>query len=197
VADDSTRARDIALLDSIDAFKREHLEANVWRVTREGRDPALGSPSRSRWCNGRFDVLYTCFEQDGAIAEIYALLSLQPVFPSKDRWFAHRLRVIADRSLKLADLPALARLGVDIARYAERNYSHTQEIADAAYFLGFDGLIVPSARWPCSNLVLFTEQIPPEQIEIAESSADPIDWTAWRKKVRSSIGNGTLPAPKI
>jgi RES domain len=184
VPDHSIRARDIALLDSIDACKREHLEANVWRVTREGCDPALGSPSRSRWCNGRFDVLYTSFEQDGAIAEIYALLSLQPVFPSKDGWFAHRLRVIADRSLKLADLPTLARLGVDIARYAERNDSHTQAIADAACFLGFDGLIVPSARWACLNLVLFTGQLPPEQIEIAESSADPIDWSAWRKKAR-------------
>lgn len=194
--DDSTRARDIALLDSIDAFKREHLEANVWRVTREGRDPVLGSPSRSRWCNGRFDVLYTSFERDGAIAEIYALLSLQPVFPSKDGWFVHQLRVIADRCLKLADLPTLARLGVDTARYAERNYSHTQEIADAAHFLGFDGLIVPSARCPCSNLVLFTAQLQPEQIEIAQTSADPVDWSAWRKKARSSIGNDTLPAPR-
>ncbi|MEA2838753.1 MAG: hypothetical protein QOF41_83 [Methylobacteriaceae bacterium] len=180
--DDSTRARDIALLDSIDAFDREHVEANVWRVTRASRDPVLGSPSRSRWCNGRFDVLYTSFEQDGAIAEIHALLSLQPVFPSKDHWFVHKLRVIADQSLKLADLPSLARLGVDTARYSERNYSPTQEIADAAYFLGFDGLIVPSPRWACLNLVLFTGQIPPEQIEIAQSSADPIEWSAWRKK---------------
>jgi hypothetical protein len=88
VAEDRRRARDLELLDAIDAFQREALDVEVWRLVRAGRDPALGSPSRSRWCNGSFDVLYTSFEQDGAIAEIHALLSLQPVFPSKDHWFA-------------------------------------------------------------------------------------------------------------
>src|SRR4051795_13654947 len=97
--------------------------------------------------NGTFDVLYTSFERDGAIAEIHALLSLQPVFPSRDVWFANRLKIRAAQTLRVADLPTLARLGVSAARYAERDYEKTQEIADAAYFLGFDGLIVPSARW--------------------------------------------------
>jgi hypothetical protein len=36
------------------------------------------------------------------------------------------------------------------------NDDRTQEIADSAYFLGFDGLIAPGARWACLNLVLFT-----------------------------------------
>lgn len=82
---DSRRARDLELLDAVDSFRREAFDADVWRLVRTGRDPTLGSPSRSRWCNGMFDVLYTSFERDGALAEIYALLSLQPVFPSKDR----------------------------------------------------------------------------------------------------------------
>jgi RES domain-containing protein len=185
VPDTYRQARDHELLDAIDSFKRERVEADVWRVVREGRDPTLGGPSRSRWCNGHFDVLYTSLEFDGAIAEIHALLSLQPVFPSKDRWFVHKLRIVADQSLRLADLPALGRLGVDTARYAERDYRRTQDIADAAYFLGFDGLMVPSARFTCLNLVVFTDRIPPGQIEISERSADPIDWRAWRKKTRS------------
>ncbi len=176
------RARDLDLLDAIDAFKREPFEADVWRVTREGRDPVSGSPSQSRWCNGTFDVLYTSLEADGAIAEIHALLSLQPVFPSKMRWFAHRLKVSATRTLKLADLPVLGRLGIDVPRYGERDYRRTQEIADAAYFLGFDGLIAPSARWDCLNFVLFTDRLPSGQVTIVETVSDPIDWRAWRKQ---------------
>jgi len=35
-------------------------------------------------------------------------------------------------------------------------YSRTQEIADAAFFLGFEGLIAPSAQWTDLNLILFT-----------------------------------------
>lgn len=36
------------------------------------------------------------------------------------------------------------------------NLGQTQQIGTAVQFLGFDGLIVPSARWECKNLVLFT-----------------------------------------
>ena len=177
-------ARDLRLLDAVDAFPREPLHAEVWRVVREGREPALGAPSLSRWCNGTFDVLYTSLERDGAIAEIHALLSSQPVFPSKIRWFAYRLKVSAEYSLKLADLATLARLGVDTARYTDRDYSRTQPIADAAYFLGFDGLIAPNARWSCLNLVLFTSRLAPQQIEISGSDERPIEWERWRRRAR-------------
>jgi hypothetical protein len=95
------------------------------------------------------------------------------------------LEVHAANTLNLADLSTLRRLGVDVERYAERNYRRTQEIADAAYFLGFDGLIAPSARWSCSNLMLFTERVPPGQIEVVESSHDAIDWDEWRRRSRS------------
>ncbi len=182
--EDVRRARAIALLDAVDAFRREPFDAQVWRVAREGRDPLLGAPSQSRWCNGAFDVLYTSLEHDGAAAEVHALLTLQPVFPSRTRWFAHRVKVAAAQTLRLADLTTLARLGVDAARYAERDYSRTQEIADAAHFLGFDGLLAPSARWDCLNLVLFTDRVPPGQIETVESHDDPIDWATWRKRKR-------------
>jgi len=184
VAEDGRRARDLGLLDAVDAFAREALDAEVWRVVRSGRDPTLGSPSRSRWCNGAFDVLYTSFERDGAIAEIDALLAMQPVFPSKVEWFAHKLTVAATQTLRLADLATLQRLGVDAARYAVREYSRTQEIADAAFFLGFDGLIAPSARWRCLNLILFTERIPPEQIRVSQMDEAAIVWDEWRKKTR-------------
>lgn len=181
---DPKRARDLGLLDAIDAFKREPFAQPVWRITREKRDPALGAATNSRWCNGTFDVLYTSLERDGAIAEIHALLSLQPVFPSKLASHVHKLTVDAKQTLRLADLPTLARLGVDTACYRDRDYGKTQEIADAAHFLGFDGLIAPSARWDCLNAMLFTDRIPPGGIEIAESEKQAIDWNAWRRSKR-------------
>jgi hypothetical protein len=177
-------ARDLQLLDAVDAHRREPVDAEVWRAVRDGRDPVLGSQSLSRWCDGTFDVLYTSSERDGAIAEIHSLLSLQPVFPSKMRWFAHKLKVSCAATLKLADLPTLARLGVDTDRYADRDYARTQPIADAAYFLGFDGLIAPNARWPSLNLVLFTEQIASVRIEVVSRDDEPIDWDRQRKRAR-------------
>lgn len=174
------RARDIQLLDAIDAFKREPFAEPVWRICREARDPILGSASDSRWCNGAFDVLYTSLARDGALAEIYALLSLQPVFPSNIKSYSHRLKIEARETLRIADLPTLAALGVDAARYRERDYARTQAIADAAYFLGFDGLIAPSARWECLNAMLFTDRLAPAAIVVELSEPEPVDWRAWR-----------------
>jgi RES domain len=83
------------------------------------------------------------------------------------------------------ELPTLARLGADTEHYAQRDYSRTQLIAEAAFFLGFDGLIAPSARWRCLNLVLFTERLAPDQIAIESSEAAPIDWDAWSRGSRA------------
>ena len=133
----------------------------------------------SRWGNGTFDVLHTTLERDGAVAEIYSLLSSLPIFPSKIRFLTHRLMVRTQKTLRLKDLNVLASLGVD--NYRGRDYKRTQQIADAAVFLGFDGLIAPSARWNGLNLVLFTNRINPDQIEMASTDSEPIDWSACKK----------------
>lgn len=184
MAPDRRRARDLRLLDHVDAYPRRPYAGSLWRVVREGRDPLQASRAVSRWCNGQFDVLYTSLERDGAIAEVYALLSLQPVFPSKITFYLHHLRVSVQQSLHLADLPTLGRLGVDVDRYQERDYTRTQEIADAAYFLGFDGLFVPSARWPCTNAVLFTDRIEPAALSIETTEPKSVDWRSWRRRTR-------------
>jgi hypothetical protein len=182
MAADIRKARDLQILDAVDALPREPFEGRVWRVAPTGRDPALGGPSLSRWCNGAFDVLYTSLERDGALAEVHALLSLQPVFPSKPVWLCFELAVRATKTLRIADLSALQTLGVDIADYRHRRYEQTQDIADAAFFLGFDGLMAPSARWPCANLVLFTSRLDPADVEVVSEGGDPIDWSDWKSR---------------
>lgn len=178
------RARDLDLLDAIDAFKREPFSQPVRRVAQEGREPTLGAATSSRWCNGTFDVLDASLERDGALAEIHAPLASQPVFPSKVRSLVHKLVIDAKATLRLADPPTLARLGVDVARYRECDYEKTQSIADAAYFLGFDGLVAPSARWDCLNLALFTERIAPDAIAVVQTENTPVDWNMWRRSAR-------------
>ena len=176
--------RDLALLDIIENFQREAYRADVWRICRDGRDPTQGAPSLSRWCNGQFDVLYTSFERDGALAESNGLLTLQPVFPSKIVSRAHRLAISVTRSLRLADLATLARLGVDTAHYGERDYRKTQAIADAAWFLDFDGIVAPSARWSCLNAMLFTERVTEKASIIEKTEPEPINWAAWQQTKR-------------
>ena len=162
-------------------------DGTVWRVVREGRDPCQCSASGGRWDDGSFDVLYTSLERDGAIAEMYFhLMRGQPVFPSKLRYTLHELTVGLSGTLHLPTLPELAAVGLDVSRYGQlsyvertQEYPNTQEIAEVAHFLDFDGIVVPSARWSCANLVLFCDRLLPDAIEVVRDHGI-IDWTSWQ-----------------
>ena len=175
------RVHDRAILDTLEAAPAEPFEGSVWRVTRVGRDPLQGSGATGRWsAASEFEVLYTSLERDGALAEIGYRLSLEPVWPTLLQHEVHRIELKTQRTLRLANLASLAPLGIDVNRYESFDYSASQAVAAAAHFLDFDGLIVPSARFACLNLVLFLDLLSPDgRVEVCETAS--IDWTAWRK----------------
>jgi hypothetical protein len=76
---------------------------------------------------------------------------------------------------------SICNIWISPVRYREIPYEPTQPISDAAYFLGFDSIIAPNARWSCDNLILFTDQIPLADLEIIESES--VDWSEWRTKL--------------
>ena len=124
------------------------------------------------------EVLYTSLERGGALAEIGYRLSLEPVWPSR---IAHQIDGIearAGKTLRFADVGSLAALGVDTARYESFDYAATRAIAGAAHFLEFDGLVVPSARHACHNLVLFMDRGAAGMLQVR--STEDVDWAAWR-----------------
>jgi hypothetical protein len=90
------------------------------------------------------------------------------------------ITAMTQRTLRFADVTGLRSLGVDAGRHESFDYKATQAIAAAAHFLEFDGLIVPSARAPVSNLVLFLDQVVGDAQPVLSQSV-PVDWDAWRK----------------
>lgn len=174
------RALDDRLLDLVGAIPGQAFAGPMWRVVREGRDVLDGSRGAGRWNTADMSVLYGAAEADGAIAEIHFHLNRgQSVFPSRMRHQLFELAVSAGQMLVLADLAALVRLGVDDKRYRDLLYDRTQDIGAAAAFLGFHGLIVPSARWDCQNIILFLDAIDLDATRVVTSQ--PVDWQAWRK----------------
>jgi len=177
----SARVHDRAVLDALEAIDPVPFAGGVWRVTRKGREALRGAAAHGRWSpGGEFEVLYTSVERHGALAEIGYRLSLEPVWPSRLEHEIHAIDAEADRTLKFADVTSLAPLGVDTARYENFDYAATQAVAAAAHFLEFDGLLVPSARAACANLVLFMDRLGPG-VRLDVRQTEPVDWAAWRK----------------
>jgi len=172
----SARIHDRAILDALEALDPEPFRGAVWRIIRKGREPTRGTAAHGRWSpGGEIEVLYTSLERDGALAEIGYRLSLEPVWPSMIEHEIHSIRAEIERTLRFANLASLEPFGIDAAGYRTFEYEATQALAAAAYFLEFDGLIVPNARFDCANLVLFTERV--SALTVVETQ--PVDWDAW------------------
>ena len=181
------RVHDRVLLDALDAIEPAAFEGEVWRIAKKGRDPLRGSSTHGRWsANGEFEVLYTSLEREGALAEVGYRLSLEPVWPSRIEHEIHRIEVRVEKTLYVTDLAALQRLGVDTSKYQSFDYEATQAITAAAHFLTFEALLVPNARAPARNLVVFLDRVlQGGRLEVRESSE--VDWTAWRKDQKSVL----------
>ena len=173
------RAREPDLLDKLDAQPRTEYSGRTWRVVREGREPLQRSRIAGRWDMGVGDALYTSLDPNGAVAEIDFRLRQEPVFPSRFRVVLYELTVELHKVVRFDTIDDLRPLGVDADRYHTKLYHRTQEIGDAAQFLGFTALVAPNVRWPCLNLVIYDLEA---KLHVINQQA--IDWDAWRAETR-------------
>jgi RES domain-containing protein len=180
-----------ALLDAIGAETPKLLAGVVWRVVTDGFGPLRPGRAGGRWDDGTFDVLYTSSQRDGALAESWFHLSRgQPVIPSKVRKRIHRIQVDLKKVLDLSEAGKLDSLGINMAEYGRlsyiqrvQEYPAPQQIAEIAFFYEYEAVIVPSARWPTSNVVILTENIRPDQVQALDS--EPVDLSIWAEAERA------------
>jgi hypothetical protein len=172
---------DPSLIDLLINLPTQDFDGEVFRATRRNLNPTTPSTSGGRWApRDGPAVLYTSFEREGALAEISYHWSQFTPRPTKPA-LLHRLAVRSDRTLKLIRSD-LGGLGVEAARYKEPNYRRTQEIGAVVAFIGCDGLIIPSARWDCENLILFTDNLAMDS-NLEPKSVEEVDWQAWARSV--------------
>jgi RES domain-containing protein len=176
-----------ALLDAIDTETPVELSGQVWRVVTDGFDPLRPSRSGGRWDDGSFDVLYTSESRDGAAAESWFHAAKgQPIVPSKVAKRLYQIKAELNRVLNLANDGKLASLGVNMATYGRLSYVQRveeypalQQIGEVAFFYEYQAVIVPSARWPASNVVIMTEHVGLSQLEIV--AEEPLDLRSWAR----------------
>lgn len=182
----SRRIHDRELLDTIEELGSETFEGTVWRVCNDKRAPTRGAPVPGRWSDGSSEVLYTSMDAEVALEEVYYhVFRKNPVPPSQVTFLLNELKVKTEQTLQLLDTARLNNLGIEVNSYFSNDLKHaktsiypiTQAISAAAEFLGYDGLIVPSARLEGSNLVLFLENILPENSPEVLNQ-EKVDWKA-------------------
>lgn len=171
------------LLDAIAALPSDSFDGSVFRATGLTADPIVFSYSGGRWApaeedEGGFPILYTSLDKNGAVAEVASYLSLLTPVPRKALKLSE-IGVTTEKSLRLA-YDRFGSLGLDVAEYSARSYRRTQTIGAAINFLGYDGLIAPSARWNCENLMVFEANHSLElQLDIiGHEEIAPEDWLA-------------------
>lgn len=152
--------RDPELLAYLEGCRHGRFDGIANRVVWADGSPIQGSSSaRGRWNSpeGQFEILNTSLAADGADAEFEAFWSLFEQRPDR-RALNWKLRVRLWRVVELG-FEELGQLGVRQTDYRSRNYSRTQEISDGLNYLGCDGLIVPSARYDCNNLIVYMQNL--------------------------------------
>lgn len=178
------RVHDRELLDALEQRDPQPFVGETWRVVRSRRDPMRGSTANGRWgAAGEFEVLYTACDRNGALAEVGYRMSLEPIWPSNLGHDAHKIGVKLDRVLDLTDFAFLASLRIDESRYEGHRYEVEQSVSAAARFLEFQAILVPNARYPGNNLVVYPDlQGALNSLDLLEG--EPVDWNAWREANR-------------
>ena len=94
--------------------------------------------------------------------------------------FLYEIVVTARRTLKLIKSD-LETLGVNLSAYGKVGYEITQNIGAVVNHLECDGLIVPSARWDCENLVLFMDNHNLSD-HLRAGAPEEVDWQSWAQE---------------
>ena len=170
--------RDPDLLEYLENCRARPFEGAVFRVVWADRSPLQGSSgARGRWSSpdSQFEVLNTSFVAEGASAEFEAFWSLFEQRPDR-KAVNSKLRVRLQRVVEL-DFEVLEQLSVGKATYRSRDYSRTQEISDGLNYLGYSGLIAPSARYDCRNLIVYVQNLDRHCV-IKEAASELFQWSS-------------------
>lgn len=172
---------DRKLLDVLDGIEGVSYEGTTWRASWTGRDPLAGSSGGGRWApNGRFDVLYTSLEENGALSEVYYHLSRAPIRSSSEMTIS-KINIVLDNVLRLTK-GSFDEIGITDP-LTSKNLKPTQLVGEAAYMLDFAAIIIPSAQYECDNLVIFNDLLTHNSV-IEVISTSPINWPAWTENKR-------------
>jgi RES domain-containing protein len=171
---------DRKFLSRVDALEPTTLSTEAFRHIAKGRHPLSGAGARlygGRWNPPQsFSTLYLAFEQDTVVAEFYRLAERQGRAPEDflPRQM-HRYEITLAAALDLRPAAAQDSLGLTPDALRALDARRCQEIGAAAHYLGFEGIIAPSATGVGTVIAVFFESLRAESNIL---SVEDEEWVA-------------------
>jgi len=147
-----------ALLDELEQLDGEAYDLQVFRHMFNELPPERANSRGARWNPPGVSAIYASRERSTAIAEAEWAISVQPLRPSTTRQL-YKIDVSLTSALNLTHAGLLEKLGIGEAELTGIEHGPCQMVGGAAYWLGHDAILVPSARAPGANVVIFADRL--------------------------------------
>lgn len=165
----------LELLDALQDAPVGPLEVAAWRHMFGEHPPDQENVRGARWNPPGVAALYLSRERRGAIAEADHALAIQPL-RSRVQRRVYAIELTLSKVIDLSDPAVLARTGLTDTDLADDDHAACQEVGAAVDWLEYDGLLVPSARSPVMNLVIYpAHRAPDATFAYGEGDTTPCD----------------------
>jgi len=147
------------LLDALEEACRGPWEGTVWRAVIGSTEPLRTNLRGGRWNPSGVEVLYCSLSEDGAKAELAAVIGRESIPITKAvKTFSLSVRLSRICYL-LDDTPDLEAVGITRDSMISDVWNLPQMIGEAVEWMGVAGLVVPSARHEDGNLVILVNKL--------------------------------------
>ena len=147
------------LLDRLQAITPTPWSGQAFRHMFGDYPPDAENTRGARWNPQGVAAIYTSLTRDGAHAEAEHQIAVQPI-PPRARRTIYTLESSLTSVLDLTDAERLLDLGIGPAELTADDMIACRQLGGAVHWLERDGLLLPSARSPSTNLVIFPANRP-------------------------------------
>lgn len=151
-------SHDPTLLDAIEDLGSEPFDGVVWRHMFNDNPPELANTRGARWNPPGLAAIYVSLERDTAVAEGQHAIDLQPLRPRAARRVLYEMHLALGQVLRLTP-DRLSKVGLTMGHVRDLDFEPCRRVAAEVAWLGWDGMLVPSARHSGLNVVVLLNEM--------------------------------------
>ncbi|HEX3580537.1 MAG TPA: RES family NAD+ phosphorylase [Thermoanaerobaculia bacterium] len=154
------------MLDLLQAAEVSDWDGTVYRHMFGSQPPTRANTGGARWNEPNLAAIYTSCERETAVAEAEYYIALQPLRPRAKRTL-FTIRVSLKNVIDLTAADLIVQLGITNDVLGSIDHTACRTVGAAVNWLGYNGLLVPSARrLGGTNLVIYQQGLSTESFEV-------------------------------